>query len=277
MDIENTVEPHEELSDILNGEAPVDLNAAEPEPKVEENTGEQLNQDEAVTAASPVEPAPEEKPEEVPPTSKANADSDARFNAMLAKSQDEVAKRQALERQVEALTQQVNATPKEEAIDPYEDPEGFQKQVNTGLESRIQEQQAALQQTQTQDRVAMSEMVVKVNVGAEKYDPAIAAFETAAKANPALVTAMLAAPIPAQYAYEQGNSILFMKEVGDNPEAYKERLKKELIAELAGKTAVDEKQATIDGLPKTIANAGTAAPQANQLPDESLATLLGET
>ena len=269
MDNEH-IEPHEELAELLNGEEKEDLNNPPPEPE-EEPKGEKEPESEEVKAESEEEP---EKPvEEVPPTSE---DEDRRFQAMLAKSQDEVSKRQLAEAENARLRQELEQAKQQqiEPIDPLENPEGYRQQI---AEAQLQQQQND-QLARIRDKVAMSEMVVKTSVGAEKYDEATKAFAEAAQLNPALGEAMYQADIPAQFAYDEGRKILFMQKIGDNPDNYeaniREQVRKELEAEYAKKAEAAQYEEQSQALPKTIANAGTAAPSSAELPDDSLESLL---
>lgn len=270
MDNEH-IEPHEELAELLNGEEQEDLNNPPIEPE-EELKGEIEPEAEEVKAESG-EGEPEKPEPEVPPTSE---DEDKRFQAMLAKSQDEVSKRQLAEAENARLRQQLEEAQQKpvEQIDPLENPEGYRQQI---AEAQFQQQQND-QIARLRDRVAMSEMVVKTSVGADKYDEATEAFAEAVQLNPALGQAMYQADIPAQFAYDEGRKILFMQKIGDNPDNYensiREQVRKEVEAELAQKAKAAEYEQQSQALPQTIANAGTAAPTSAELPDESLESLL---
>ena len=252
----DTPEPHEELNELLNDEAPVDLNSA---PEKEEK-----GEPEPV-----VEPEPEP---EVPPTPE--PDPDARFNAMLAKSQDEVAKRQAAEARAQALEQQIAQQKPEPLPDLYDNPEEFAAKIESRIEGKVSQ---ALQQ----ERMNSSEIVMRATVGDESYDEAVNAFVEAAKTDQALGNAAFSSPAPAKYAYDQGKAILFKKEVGNDPAAYRAKVEAEvrekLLAEQGVKNTAQQSQADIDALPQTIANSGTAPPSTDQLPDDDLASLLGES
>lgn len=265
--MEEKIEPHEELAELLNGEPPEDLNNPPVEPSKEEK-GEAPEASEAKADEPEGEP---EKPEEVPPTS-----DDVRFRAMIAKSQDEVSKRQAMESELAQMKQQLDQATRqpEPQIDPLDNPDGYRQQ----LETVLRQQQHQHESNRTQDRIAMSEMVVKMNVGAEKYDEATKVFSDAARLNPALIQAMNQSEVPAKFAYDEGQRILFMKKIGDDPDAYEANIeaqvRKKIEAENASAASAAQRQETIDALPKTIANAGTSAPLGSELPDDSLEALL---
>lgn len=258
--MEDELEPHEELAELLNGEDEPDLNG---EVKPDLNaTGEQEEETPPSEEEEPAEVETPEPEEEVPPTSE---EADAKFQAMLAKSQDEVAKRQAAEA-VNAELRRQNEELKaaqQPKIDPYEDFEGYQKQ-----QQEIQAQQAMNQ------RLELSELVLKELH--EDYDEVTAIFTEEARQNPAMAQAMFASSSPAKYAYTEGKRIQSMREIGDDPEAFKaslrEQLKAEVLAEIKG-AEVPKKET----LPPTIANAGTKAPKQDDLPADDLASLLGET
>jgi len=64
----------------------------------------------------------------------------------------------------------------------------------------------------------------------EKYD----VFKSLATSNPSLVNTMMAQPDPAEWVYQQATSHMAMQEIGNDPGAYREKLKAEILAELKG-------------------------------------------
>lgn len=263
--MEDNIAPHEELAELLadddtkvepevdlNGEVKEDLNAV-PEEKGEEPEPESV--DKTDDESDPVEP----------PSTDENAEEDARFKAMLAKTQDEVAKRQSLEAEVQQMKQNMAQMQAEQQpkIDPYEQPEEY----------AAQQQQIANAQL-FNSKVEMSEMIIKTQVGEAEYEETVEVFKQAAMSNPALVQALQSSAIPAKFAYDEGLKIKALNEMGNDPIAYKEaiaeQVRKEVLAELADKPVPKET------LPSSIANAGTKAPVANELPADDLASLLGE-
>ncbi len=216
--IDDKLEPHEELAELLNGEPAEDLN----NPPVVEPVKEKGEPSEVIEAKADETKDEPVKQEEAPPAS----NDEARFQAMLAKSKDEVSKRQAAEFQNDQLRQQLEQAQRQpvEQIDPLDNPDGYRQQ----LEAQSQQQQINDQNARTRDRIAMSEMVVKTSVGADKYDPAIDAFADAARLNPALSNAMNQSDIPAQFAYDEGRRILFMAKIGNDPEAYETSIREQV-------------------------------------------------
>lgn len=267
---EENQEVHEELAEILddkpeldlNGEVKADLNSVpeekgEPEPEVE------------AKAETEETPEPDKPDTEVPPTS--DDDFQAKIDAFMAKAEDEKGKRQSLETEIGTLRNQLAQmqaanTPK---IDPLEDPEGYRQQ-----------QEDAIAQRELASRTAMSEMVLKLQH--EDYDEVVSVFADAARQNPALAQQLAQAEIPAQFAYNEGKRLKSVKEIGDDPEAFKatlkEQIRSEIMAELGATTAKGKTTEKKEALPETIANAGGGSPLAGQTePADDLATLLGET
>ena len=267
--MENELEPHEELEALLNGDPEPDLNAVEetsekgePEAVAAETVAE-TPETEKTQEPEVTEETPEQ---EAPPASK--DDEDARFKAMLAKSQDEVNKRQALEAELTALRQQIAQQQQQQPTpDIYDNPEGYRQ----SLEQTVQAQINNL-------KIGMSEEFMRMTVGSEKYDEAVSAFYEEAKADPSMAQAVMASNNPAQAAYQRGKAILFQNEVGDDPEAYKQGLieqgRKEALAEFEAKQAEAAKQQQAQALPRSIANAGSGSPAADAIPDVSLEALL---
>lgn len=260
--MEENIEPHEELAELLNGEEKPNLNdEVKPDLNAVE-TGEEeesKGEEEQPTEEAP----PEETPDEVPPTSE---EADAKFQAMLAKSQDEVAKRQAQEAVNAELRREMAElkAAQQPKIDPYEDLEGYQRQ---------QEQSQAERELRT--RIQMSELVLKAQN--EDYEEVVAVFTEEAKRNPAMVNAMYGSEIPAKYAYDEGKRIKAMREIGDDPEAFKAAIREQVKAEVLAEVTAADPPKKKETLPPTIANAGTKAPKQDELPSDDLASLLGET
>ncbi|CAB3713046.1 hypothetical protein CEY09_30460 [Achromobacter marplatensis] len=80
------------------------------------------------------------------------------------------------------------------------------------------------------ERLHTSELLAR-----EKHadmDEKLAAWEAAAAKNPAMGAELLNQRHPWEYVYQQGARLLAMREIGDDPAAYKERLRQELLAEM---------------------------------------------
>jgi hypothetical protein len=81
-----------------------------------------------------------------------------------------------------------------------------------------------------QTRVALSEQFVKQQH--QDYDEVSTLFAEQAKRDPELLNRLYAHPNPAQYAYQVGQQIKFMQEVGNDPAAYRKKLEDEIRAQI---------------------------------------------
>lgn len=76
------------------------------------------------------------------------------------------------------------------------------------------------------DRFNTSQMLA-----AQKYsdlDEAVEVFQEAAKANPALAMALQQQAHPYEFAYKEGKRLQLLKEVGDDPASYRQKLEEEI-------------------------------------------------
>lgn len=273
------IEPHEELDDLLNGDEKPDLNAKaeKEEPEIKAEMGDDAESDKDLPEGKPEgddEPATAEK-EEVPPTSK---EEEGQLQAL----KHERAKRQTLEMELHSLRQQLanQAKPQEpqQVLDPYSmEPEQFTKSLLEMTEGRISSEVSRI-------KAEMSEEAMIEKIGAEKYQEYFLEFAPMANQDPMLMAQLHKASNPAKFMVDTIEQTRLQREIGSDPAGYKQRLrdelKAELLAEMKGEMQAQrqavESEAKRAALPRTIANAGTAAPALNELPDDSLAALLGE-
>ena len=85
-------------------------------------------------------------------------------------------------------------------------------------------------------------------------------FVEAASRNPALAVQLREHPNPAKFAYEMGKTLKFQNEIGGNPEAYRQKLRTEILEELK------VEQAKANGSvqrPNTLADTPNAGNQRN--------------
>jgi len=133
-------------------------------------------------------------------------------------------------------------------------------------QSRNQGQQQPQEQTQQLDpiqqvrqemlneRFNMSEMVAR-----QKYadlDDVVKHFHEAVQQNPALAMALHQQANPYEFAYREGKRIQLLKEVGDDPAAYRAKVEAEIRAELQKPAA-----AAPLNLPGSLAGARSSAPR----------------
>lgn len=112
----------------------------------------------------------------------------------------------------------------------------------------------AVQQQVINERFNMSEMLVRQQY--QDADEKVQVFMEAARANPALAAALQTQRHPWEFAYKEGARMLMLKEVGDDPAQYREKLKAELMAELQ-KSA----PAPALNLPQSLNGARSVAPR----------------
>lgn len=174
---------------------------------------------------------------------------------------DERKKRQALEAELESLRRQQQ--PEAKKVDLFEDPEGYQKQV-----------EQSIQKARIEDRISLSREIFASMK--DDYEEAEAAFVDLAKQHPQLVDEMLASPVPAKFAYEQGKKALAFNEMkAFDPDAYKAKLREELRAEVMQElqSQQTQKQAKAANLTPSLAAIQTQTVKDD--PEPTLEDLLG--
>lgn len=136
---------------------------------------------------------------------------------------------------------------------PLEDPQGYH----------------TWQQNQTQrmlfnERLNLSEAMLRDTPGLDKVDEKLAAFQKAVGSNPALRADLSRQSHPYKWAYEQGGKLLAMAEVGDDPAAFRARVEAEvrakIEAELSGAApATGAVEAIV--IPRSLAGQTSSAPR----------------
>jgi hypothetical protein len=212
------------------------------EPEQDEGVAEPDDADEAVP-----EPRPGERT--VPLSALQKAREDWKAKAVRAETE-----RDELRRQLEEAKRVASAPPQQQPqyqqpINPAEDPAGYH---------------ALIQQTVLNERLNTSELLVRREIGAEAVDAAIAEFKQAAAKDPSLFPKLYQQPDPYSWLVKQVEVMKLQREIGDDPKAYRERLRAEIEAELAGR--MTEQGAPVSPaarLPPSLANARSAAPRSN--------------
>lgn len=169
-------------------------------------------------AEEPKEPPKESKVEEGAPT----APETEPKHVPLAALEDERRKRQEIQRELEAL----RSKPADKAIDPVVDPEGFRKHFE-------EQSQKAL----VNERLNMSEQIVRSHLGDEAVDAAMQAFEEAEKSNPGLRATILASRHPYQSLVEWHKREQTLATVGTDLTAYEQRLREKWLEEVKANPA----------------------------------------
>ncbi|WP_124485574.1 MULTISPECIES: hypothetical protein [unclassified Burkholderia] len=113
------------------------------------------------------------------------------------------------------------------------------------------------------ERMNMSEMMVRQQHGDSDVDSALEIFQKAVQENPALGAQLAQQRHPWQFMFDQAKRIQAMQEIGSDPAAYRQKLRDEILAEL-------QQQGAAPSAPASAAPA-PAAPAAPVIP-RSLAT-----
>lgn len=112
------------------------------------------------------------------------------------------------------------------------------------------------------ERSNMSQMVAKRDY--PDLDEKVEFFVENARNNPALIAEMKAHPHPFEFAYKKAVQLQTLAEIGDDPVAYRERMKEQLRSELAAPQPADPAPAAAPRAPlppASLATARSAAPR----------------
>lgn len=246
------------LSEILNETGPQpDLNPEEPESVAEEEAPEKEAEPEAKEPEQKAEDTAEpEKGEKQPDATPAPAEEKQELPTVpIASLQDERRKRQELERRLAAMEQKREPEPVPDVI---EDPEAF-----------VAHQDQKRQKERLQDRVAISEEIVRTSVGEEEYAKAEAAFMDEVANNPSLAAEAMRAQNPAMFMYKTGKSAMERQEIGDPREFAAKQVEKALEAQKAKMAEEIQKQVqeqVAKLVPKSLADDASAAARTSQTP-----------
>jgi hypothetical protein len=159
----------------------------------------------------------------------------------------------AVQRQLEAFEAK-----KEQPSQPLpppnvlEDPYGYQAH-----------QQTAMQQSLFNERLNMSEAIVRSQHDSAEIDAALDAFKEAVRQNPALGAQLSRESHPYGWAYQEGKRLQALKEIGTDPAAYRAKVEAEILARVEAERAAASPPATRSSVPPNlppslgkVANAG---------------------
>lgn len=134
-------------------------------------------------------------------------------------------------------------------IDPSVDPQGYH---------------ARTQQVMLNERLNMSEMLMRSQIGDDKVDAAVAEFKTAAEADPTLYGKLYQQANPYGWMAKEVERMRLQREIGDDPakwrEAERARIREELAAEQP-ETPQPPARSAIANLPPSLASVRSAAPR----------------
>lgn len=223
------------LKDFLGGEA-------EPEPAPEPREPEQpaAPEPEAKPEPEAPEPKPEGEPEpEAPdgrhvPLRALEAERKQRQDWKDRAARAE-AERDALMRQLEEAKKAPPPAPPQPQQqyqppplpDPETNPAGY-------ISALIARQQQEAREMIVMERFNTSEALLRQRIGDEETDAVVAEFKAAAQVDPVLQQQLAHQRDPFGYAHQAVQRIRALREVGDDPAAYKARLRAEWEAEMAG-------------------------------------------
>jgi hypothetical protein len=116
------------------------------------------------------------------------------------------------------------------------------------------------------ERLNISEAMLREAPGIEAVDEKLAAFKKAMDANPALRAEFSRQPHPYRWAYDQGAKQLALAEVGDDPAAFRARIEAEIRAKIEAEMAETAPAPAQGGvapvvLPRSLASATSSAPR----------------
>lgn len=181
---------------------------------------------------------------------------------------DERRKRQELERQLAELTKQRSAPPPaQQQPQPQAQPQQVQPQIPERPDPWIDPEgamawdRAMFQQELYQSRAAMSREMMLSKPDFEEVE---AIFFNALPQAPQLAQQLRQHPLPAKFAYEMGLKIRALSEIGEDPEAYRQRVRDEVRAELQGQIEhpqPSQGQAPKASTPKSLAATPSAQPR----------------
>lgn len=92
-----------------------------------------------------------------------------------------------------------------------------------------------MQEAILNERLNTSEMLLRNSIGAEKVDAAVAEFKAAAQTDPTLMGRLYSQPDPYGWLVKEVERRRTLAEIGDDPAAYRERLRAEAVAEARAK------------------------------------------
>lgn len=179
---------------------------------------------------APAEPVEEKGDKEPAPAPPADAQATTDEGPLVPRKalEDERRKRQDYEKRLQDLERKLQARPPQQAKpkapapDWYVDPEQAAQQMHREFQYQI-----------FATRLALGEEIFGQKPG---YADAKAAFTEAAQADPTLLERMVENENPTKFVFEQGRKIQAMREIGDDPLSYKQRLEEEFKAKYLGQS-----------------------------------------
>lgn len=185
-----------------------------------------------VTEPVAAEPAPAEPVKAPEPAPVATPQEPKEVAAFKQAAIEERRKRQALEAEIARL-REAQAAPQEPPRDFFENPdEAFEQRLTPKLKEMEQ---------RMLDRV-YNAMEAAARARYQDYDEKREIFLQLAQEDPSIVAGLQTAPDPAEYAYTTAKRLSVLREIGDDPDAYRKKVEAEIrervMAEMAQRKPV---------------------------------------
>lgn len=136
--------------------------------------------------------------------------------------------------------------------DPIDDPQGYTAYLENQVQRRI-----------LNERLNLSETMARQSVGDEAVDAALEAYQSAAASNPSLAYQFAQSRNPYGDLLSWHRKQQALSEVGEDPEAYRERIRQELMAELQGQQNAPVQAKPKATPPPSLAKGGTNSAPSN--------------
>lgn len=173
-----------------------------------------------------------ETPEQAAPPAAAEEPLDKRISAFQRKAEDETRKRQDIEKQHAEMKRQLEEQAR--YIEQVRQWQTQQQQTDPEVDLLDPRQQQAFISRQLSGSLYETKVVLSqemMRAAHPDYDAMEEIFATHAERDPSLIVQLHASPVPAKFAYETGKRLKLMQELSD-PDAYRARLREEILAEL---------------------------------------------
>lgn len=213
------------------------------------------------TGETPPNPTGEQKPGPSPVPENVESDQVKALKAELARLRSQ-------RREAPAQTP-VAQPPKPPSV--FEDEEAYHRHIESTFEERLFERSLVMSEDIAASRFTdFAEVMGTVEDDEGKVHMN---WVNAIRKNPALAQQFRNAPNPAAFAYTTLKRLKVMDEIGDDPQSYREKLRKEIEAELAAKTQTQPTPAAQPApakpapvIPQTLAGTGSKS-QAREAPE----------
>lgn len=161
---------------------------------------------------------------------------------------------EALQRPQPAPTRPPEMVVRQAPPNPVQDPWGYHSWVQT---------------ERVNDKLDWSEAALRDRVGDEEVDATIKDFQSEAAKDPTLWGKLYAQANPYAWAHKQMAQTRVVRDIGTDPNAYREKLRAEVEAEIRAKMAAEQPQGAAAppvspaaGLPPSLATVRSSAPRA---------------